>query len=836
MNRLVGLGSRRMLAVVAAGWVGVVGPGFLGGAAVGGQAPGEERPAAERAPGAAGQPGKVDEKTSAEARRVLDRVRAHYAGLKGAGVTAKMTTTMKMEGVEQANAESLTILVARPNRVSIHEVEEGGAEGGLGRYAIVSDGKTFWQYMGTPLHKYSEAAAPATLTAIVEASSLDQAERPEAMLMSPHVLALALMDGRRFDDFCKGAKIQYIGREELDGHASDHLRFTMERFDADMWVRAAGEDGKGDAWVEKVVPDRTRMLAELGAMAEQFRDQMPKEEITLSDWTRRDDPGPEAFTFKAPEGAEKVASLEEAMRQLGENQEGPGEDPQEKLVGKPAPELALDLLDGGKVSLGPHKGKDVVILDFWATWCPPCVQGLPIVSKAAAAFKDKGVVFYAVNQQEPAEKVRAFLKKKELAITVAMDTEGKAASAYAVGGIPQTVLIGRDGTVQAVHVGFAPGMEGELTRQIQMLVDGKALVKPGEHPGLEKPLAEPGKAQGAPEKGDRMALDEAWSIRGSWNAVAADPASGEIYAVKYGGRVQRLDREGQELGSFKIKVPRDDEPGALRLANLAGDAKPELVLFRVWGKGVRAFDTDGNTLWEHVEGDGVDDVWVANLDGKDGDGRDEVIVGYNGGTGVHVLGPDGKLRWKNEQIGNVWHVCAGVTRADGPVEVVTTSAAGQVHIFDREGKKVADMQTGGYASLVRLVQPPAAPPPRGEPPAAPLIVSDASDLGGLSAVDRSGRRVWRADLGGEGVKAFVVDAVCAPDRPWLALAMRDGHVLVFDAATGDRLATATGSMGSLSVAWAPGKDGKPPELVIATSDRLTAWVLREVGSEDVKKP
>ncbi len=58
------------------------------------------------------------------------------------------------------------------------------------------------------------------------------------------------------------------------------------------------------------------------------------------------------------------------------------------------------------------------MLDFWATWCPPCVEELPILSKVAEAYKDKGVVFCAVNQQEKPAKINTFLKDKKLNFTV----------------------------------------------------------------------------------------------------------------------------------------------------------------------------------------------------------------------------------------------------------------------------------------------------------------------------------------------------------------------------------------------------------------------------------
>ena len=111
-----------------------------------------------------------------------------------------------------------------------------------------------------------------------------------------------------------------------------------------------------------------------------------------------------------------------------------------------------------------------MILDFWATWCGPCVRALPIVSEVAAAYKDKGVVFYAVNEQEESDAVKKFLAAKKLDIAVAMDAEGEAAKLYKVNGIPQTVIIGKDGKVAVVHVGFSPSMKQMLTKELDALL------------------------------------------------------------------------------------------------------------------------------------------------------------------------------------------------------------------------------------------------------------------------------------------------------------------------------------------------------------------------------
>jgi peroxiredoxin len=100
---------------------------------------------------------------------------------------------------------------------------------------------------------------------------------------------------------------------------------------------------------------------------------------------------------------------------------------------------------------------------------------MPQVDGVAEKFADRGLVFYAVNVQEDAETIKEFLKTSELEVPVAMDADGQITQSYGVSGIPQTVLIGKDGKVQVVHVGFSDSLGDELSKQVEDLLAGKDL-------------------------------------------------------------------------------------------------------------------------------------------------------------------------------------------------------------------------------------------------------------------------------------------------------------------------------------------------------------------------
>ena len=175
---------------------------------------------------------------------------------------------------------------------------------------------------------------------------------------------------------------------------------------------------------------------------------------------------PEPITFDAGD-RERVS----AMDQLG---------PQPVKVGEAAPTFTLASLDGEEVSLESLKGQ-IVVLDFWATWCGPCRKGLPELQKVAEWVKQENmpVKIFAVDVwedgsvQEKTEKVKKFWTEQKFTFPTLMDLDDKVVGTYGISGIPATFVIGRDGNIIGYHGGFDPGMAETLKKELTDAVQEK---------------------------------------------------------------------------------------------------------------------------------------------------------------------------------------------------------------------------------------------------------------------------------------------------------------------------------------------------------------------------
>ncbi|MEE9279521.1 MAG: TlpA disulfide reductase family protein [Myxococcota bacterium] len=138
--------------------------------------------------------------------------------------------------------------------------------------------------------------------------------------------------------------------------------------------------------------------------------------------------------------------------------------------GEHAPQFSIELLSGdGQLSLDAYRGK-VVYLDFWASWCGPCLVALPKLEKLRRELPSKQFQIVAVNLDRDLDKAREFLRDRSIGYPSGTDPEGKLAESFGLDTMPTSFLIDRNGVVRYVHRGFRAQDIDEIRERIRDLL------------------------------------------------------------------------------------------------------------------------------------------------------------------------------------------------------------------------------------------------------------------------------------------------------------------------------------------------------------------------------
>jgi peroxiredoxin len=143
------------------------------------------------------------------------------------------------------------------------------------------------------------------------------------------------------------------------------------------------------------------------------------------------------------------------------------------VQGKPAPDFTLDSRSGEPLSLAGYRGQ-VVMLNFWASWCVPCKQEMPLLEDIQRKYGKLGFTLIGVNVEPDSAAANKVLEKIPVSFPIVYDTESKVSKLYDVAGMPSSVIIDRKGQVRVLHRGYKPGDENAYMDHIRTLIRERA--------------------------------------------------------------------------------------------------------------------------------------------------------------------------------------------------------------------------------------------------------------------------------------------------------------------------------------------------------------------------
>ena len=136
-----------------------------------------------------------------------------------------------------------------------------------------------------------------------------------------------------------------------------------------------------------------------------------------------------------------------------------------------APDFALKTLDGKTVRLSDLRGKKVVLINFWATWCPPCRSEMPTMQQIYTEYKGKGFEILAINiEPDSKDEIRDFMKELRLTFPVLLDSDMKVTRTYRLIGLPVSMLIDRQGIIRSKTIGYHDWTDKESRKRVENLL------------------------------------------------------------------------------------------------------------------------------------------------------------------------------------------------------------------------------------------------------------------------------------------------------------------------------------------------------------------------------
>lgn len=378
-----------------------------------------------------------DEKGASNAEQRLKMLAEYFRGLNSFAVRITEATSTRIGGKSRDEEAVYEFAAARPNRVSCR-VKGGGPLA----VSVVCDGQKLYSLL-PGRKRHTETAAPAQAW---------QALRPTTPALT---LLRSLLHSDPYRVMMVGVqKVKYVGVEQAGGARSHHIKLSRGPEDWDLWL----EDGEPP--LPRKLESRMSSLPGLRDAKQGF---LLHRVATFEKWTLDPELPDEIFAATAPTNSQKAHTL---FGRLIERHSS---------LGKPAPGFRLPQVGGGIVELATHKGKHVVVLCFCAESGKAREGQLAVLAAVAKDYSPKGVIFYAIPLLADPQSAEQPAAGDAPPYALLLDREGAVSKQYGVTQAPHVTVIGRNGVVEAVHLGLRPHQQATLREELDALFGGKSL-------------------------------------------------------------------------------------------------------------------------------------------------------------------------------------------------------------------------------------------------------------------------------------------------------------------------------------------------------------------------